>query len=415
MDTVRLTTAQAIVRYLVAQRTVVDGRRGAAVPRRLRDLRARQRHRPRARAGRGRARASRRGAGRTSRAWRSRRSPSPRRCGGGRSWSPRRRSGPARRTWSPPPASRWPTGCPLLLLSGDTFQSRVPDPVLQQVEHFGAPSTTVNDAFRAVTRYWDRIVHPAQVVQQPARRRSRRCSTRPTAGRRSSACPRTSRRRPTTIPAGSSSRACTSCARPRPDRRELAAAAAALRGGAAPAAHRRRRRPLLARRGRARARSPSATTSRSSRRWPARPACSADHPRYAGPIGVTGCDHANRVAAEADVVLAVGTRLQDFTTGSWTVFDEATRIVALNTARFDAMKHLSLPLVGDAREASPSSRRRSATGAPTDEWTARAEDEAAPSDVRRRAHAAGDARRDPDLRAGRRRDQPPGEPTTTTR
>src|SRR3989337_1162849 len=53
---------------------------------------------------------------------------------------------------------------PLLILSGDTFQSRVPDPVLQQVEHFGAPSTTVNDAFRAVTRYWDRIATPEQVV-----------------------------------------------------------------------------------------------------------------------------------------------------------------------------------------------------------------------------------------------------------
>src|SRR5438093_4491524 len=54
---------------------------------------------------------------------------------------------------------------PVLLLSGDTFQSRIPDPVLQQVEHFGAPSTSVNDAFRAVTRYWDRITHPAQVAQ----------------------------------------------------------------------------------------------------------------------------------------------------------------------------------------------------------------------------------------------------------
>ena len=54
---------------------------------------------------------------------------------------------------------------PLLLIAGDTFQSRVPDPVLQQVEHFGAPSTTVNDGFRPVVRYWDRITHPAQVAQ----------------------------------------------------------------------------------------------------------------------------------------------------------------------------------------------------------------------------------------------------------
>ena len=54
---------------------------------------------------------------------------------------------------------------PLLLLAGDTFQSRIPDPVLQQVEHYDSPSTTVNDAFQAVTRYWDRIVKPEQVVQ----------------------------------------------------------------------------------------------------------------------------------------------------------------------------------------------------------------------------------------------------------
>jgi len=76
----------------------------------------------------------------------------------------------------------------------------------------------------------------------------------------------------------------------------------------------------------------------------------ADDPAWIGPVGVTGCDHANRLAAEADVVLAVGTRLQDFTTGSWTVFGEGTRIVGLNVARFDAMKHHSLPLVADARE-----------------------------------------------------------------
>ncbi len=54
---------------------------------------------------------------------------------------------------------------PVLLLSGDTFQSRLPDPVLQQVEHFGSPSTTANDAFRAVVRYWDRITRPEQVIQ----------------------------------------------------------------------------------------------------------------------------------------------------------------------------------------------------------------------------------------------------------
>ena len=77
----------------------------------------------------------------------------------------------------------------------------------------------------------------------------------------------------------------------------------------------------------------------------------ADHPLYAGPIGVTGAPQANELAAQADVVLAVGTRLQDFTTGSWTVFaNEHLRIIGLNAARFDAAKHRSLPLVADALE-----------------------------------------------------------------
>ncbi|MCP4962444.1 MAG: 3D-(3,5/4)-trihydroxycyclohexane-1,2-dione acylhydrolase (decyclizing), partial [Actinomycetia bacterium] len=76
-----------------------------------------------------------------------------------------------------------------------------------------------------------------------------------------------------------------------------------------------------------------------------------DHPLNAGPIGVTGCTSANALAAEADVVIAIGCRLQDFTTGSWTVFkNEGVRIIGLNTARFDATKHFALPVVGDARE-----------------------------------------------------------------
>jgi len=75
-----------------------------------------------------------------------------------------------------------------------------------------------------------------------------------------------------------------------------------------------------------------------------------DHPNNAGPLGVIGSASANALAAEADVVLAVGTRLQDFTTGSWTVFqNEGVKIIALNAARFDATKHRSLPVVGDAQ------------------------------------------------------------------
>ena len=236
---------------------------------------------------------------------------------------------------------------PLLLLSGDTFQSRIPDPVLQQVEHYGAPSTTVNDAFRAVTRYWDRIVHPAQVAQSlplavrdHARpRRLRPGLHRPAAGHpgRGLRLPGAAVRAPRPRPR-----------RQRPDADELEAAVAALRGA---------RRPLVVAGGGVHY-SLAEDALRSFVEAHDLPVVEtvagksclvADHPCNVGPIGVTGCDHANRLAAEADVVLCVGTRLQDFTTGSWTVFgnDDLT-LIGLNAARFDATKHLRMPLVADA-------------------------------------------------------------------
>lgn len=103
----------------------------------------------------------------------------------------------------------------------------------------------------------------------------------------------------------------------------------------------------------------------------------AEHPLNIGPIGVTGSDSANAIAEEADVILAVGTRLQDFTTGSWTAFAADARIVAINAARHDAGKHRALPVVGDAKRAIEAlgqgsttrprpagSRRRSSSAAP---------------------------------------------------
>ena len=73
------------------------------------------------------------------------------------------------------------------------------------------------------------------------------------------------------------------------------------------------------------------------------------HDLNIGPIGVTGSDSANAIAEDADVILAVGTRLQDFTTGSWTAFDRSAQFLSLNAARHDAGKHRALPVVGDAR------------------------------------------------------------------
>ena len=233
---------------------------------------------------------------------------------------------------------------PVLLLSGDTFQSRIPDPVLQQVEHFGTPSTTVNDAFRAVTRYWDRITHPAQVAQSlplavetmldPA-----------DCGPAFLGLPQDVQAEAYDFPAQLFELRVHELRRTRPDAREVAAAAAALRGA---------RRPLVIAGGgvhyslaedalRAFVEAHGIPVVETVA---GKSSLAADHPCYVGPIGVTGCDHANRLAADADVVLCVGTRLQDFTTGSWTVFGDAT-LIGLNTARFDAAKHRAEPVVGD--------------------------------------------------------------------
>lgn len=265
---------------------------------------------------------------------------------------------------------------PLLLLSGDTFASRIPDPVLQQVEHFGSPSTTVNDAFRPVTRYWDRIVEPAQLAQtlpqllgvllDPA-----------DCGPAFLALPQDVQAEAYDFPERLFEPVVHELPRPRPDTRRVAEAARALSAA---------RRPLIVAGGGVH----YSLAEDELRRFAeahgipvvetmaGKATLTADHPLYVGPVGVTGCDEANALAAEADVLLAVGTRLQDFTTGSWTVFrNEELRIVALNAARFDAVKHRSLAVVGDARESLAELGATLGSWRAPDEWVARAAEEAA--------------------------------------
>ena len=238
---------------------------------------------------------------------------------------------------------------PVLLLAGDTFASRIPDPVLQQVEHAGAPSTTVNDAFRPVVRYWDRITHPAQLVQSlPA---ALAVMLDPgDCGPAFIALPQDVQSDAYDFPAVFFERTVRSVPRPRPARAELGTAAQLLRGA---------QKPLVVAGGGVHYSLAEDELGRFvlDHRLPVvetvagKSSLVADHPCHVGPIGVTGSDAANRLAAEADVVLAVGTRLQDFTTGSWTVFsNEEMRLIGLNAARFDAVKHRGAPLVGDARE-----------------------------------------------------------------
>ncbi len=238
---------------------------------------------------------------------------------------------------------------PILFLSGDTFQSRIPDPVLQQIERFDNPSATVNDAFRSVCRYWDRITRPEQLARSLPLALETMLDPAD-CGPAFIALPQDVQAEAYDYPARLFDPLVHELRRLRPDRRELDAAAAALRAA---------RKPLIVAGGGVHYSLAEADLAQFAEKHgvpvvetvAGKSSLRFDHPCYVGPIGVTGSDHANRLAAEADVLLAVGTRLQDFTTGSWTVFEnEELRLIGLNAARFDATKHRALPLVADVRE-----------------------------------------------------------------
>jgi 3D-(3,5/4)-trihydroxycyclohexane-1,2-dione acylhydrolase (decyclizing) len=261
---------------------------------------------------------------------------------------------------------------PMLMLCGDTFLTRLPDPVLQQLEHFGNPTIGVNDAFKAVSRYWDRITHPAQIIQSlPAALATMLDPA--DCGPAFLALPQDVQGWTYDYPASFFVRRVHRIRSQMPDARELADAAALLAGA---------KRPMIIAGGGVQYGGAVAelTAFAESHGIPVvetiagRANLLADHPLNIGPIGVTGSDSANTIAQQADVILAVGTRLQDFTTGSWTAFAKDAQIIGLNVGRHDAMKHLSLPVVGDAKVALPA--LGAALGAyktPAD-WTRQAQD-----------------------------------------
>ncbi|HEY4455887.1 MAG TPA: 3D-(3,5/4)-trihydroxycyclohexane-1,2-dione acylhydrolase (decyclizing) [Pseudonocardiaceae bacterium] len=237
---------------------------------------------------------------------------------------------------------------PLLLLPGDTFASRAPDPVLQQVESFGEPGATVNDAFRAVSRFFDRIVRPEQLLAtlpQVARVLTDPADVGPVV----LALPQDIQVERFDFPAALFEPVLHRVPRPRPDRVALKSAADVLREST---------KPLLVLGGGVRYSGAGQTAIEFAEAHgipmvettAGRTLVPHDHPLHGGPLGITGSASANALAAQADVVLAVGTRLQDFTTASWTVFNQRARLVALNAARFDAVKHGAVALVADADE-----------------------------------------------------------------
>jgi 3D-(3,5/4)-trihydroxycyclohexane-1,2-dione acylhydrolase (decyclizing) len=237
---------------------------------------------------------------------------------------------------------------PVLMLAGDTFVNRRPDPVLQQLEHFGDPTLTANDAFKAVSRYWDRITHPEQIISSLPQAVATMLDPAD-CGPAFIALPQDIQEIAADYPAAFFEPVTHNVPRTRPDKDRMKQAIKLLKAA---------KRPLLIAGGGVRYSFAEQEVGRFAERHgiplvetiAGKSSVRHDHPAHVGPIGIIGSSSANELAAEADIILAIGTRLQDFTTGSWTAFASDAKFVSINTARFDAGKHRALALVGDALE-----------------------------------------------------------------
>ena len=237
---------------------------------------------------------------------------------------------------------------PVLLLPGDVFANRRPDPVLQQVEDFCDGTISANDCLRPVSRYFDRIARPEQILAALPRAMS--ILIDPAAcGPVTLALCQDTQAEAFPYPESFFAERTWRQRRTPPDARELADAARLI--GAA-------RKPLVIAGGGVHYADATAALAAFVERHgipvaetqAGKGALPHHHPLNLGALGVTGTSAANAMAADADVILAVGTRLADFTTGSWALFrDSARRIVNLNVQILDATKHLAQPLVADAK------------------------------------------------------------------
>jgi 3D-(3,5/4)-trihydroxycyclohexane-1,2-dione acylhydrolase (decyclizing) len=235
---------------------------------------------------------------------------------------------------------------PVLLLPGDVFMSRAPDPVLQQLEDFGDGTVTVNDCLRPVSRYFDRIVKSEQLLT--ALPRAMRVLTDPAScGPVTLALPQDVQAEAYDWPVTFFDEHVHSFRTITPAAGEIAAAAQALRDA---------KRPVLIAGGGVLYAQATAVLRKFAETHgipiaetqAGKSALSWNHALQMGPTGVCGSSAANELLVEADVVLAVGTRLQDFTTGSNALYNQA-RIITLNVNAYDSLKGGHLEMLADAR------------------------------------------------------------------
>ena len=237
---------------------------------------------------------------------------------------------------------------PVLLLPGDVFASRRPDPVLQQLEVPWRGECSVNDCFQPVSRYWDRISRPEQLI--PAALAAMRVLTNQAdTGAVTLTLPQDVQAEAYEYPADFFQTRVWRVARQLPDEVALDRAAELIRSS---------RRPFLVAGGGVIYSEATAVLARLAERsgipvgetQAGKGSLPYDHPCCMGAVGATGTPAANRLAAEADLVIGIGTRWSDFTTASKTAFQaDGVRFINVNVADFDALKHAGLPLTGDVR------------------------------------------------------------------
>jgi 3D-(3,5/4)-trihydroxycyclohexane-1,2-dione acylhydrolase (decyclizing) len=346
MKRVRLTMAQALIRYLMAQISIVDGRREPL----FRGMFAIFGHGNVA--GIGEALAQVRGSFATLRAHNEQ---AMALCAIAYAKAQRRRRLFACTTSIGPGATNMVTAAalahvnrlPVLLLPGDVFASRRPDPVLQQVEDFNDPTVSANDCFRPVSRYWDRIVRPEQLLRSLPQALSV-LTDAADCGPVTLALPQDVQAEAWDYPLSFFDERVHQPQRGGADYAALQAASALLLQS---------QRPLLIAGGGVHYAEACDVLSAFATRFgvpvaetqAGKGALRFDHPCNVGSIGVTGSAVANELAAAADLIIAVGTRLQDFTTGSSMLFRHAARpVISINVCRHDGIKYGALHLQGDA-------------------------------------------------------------------
>ncbi len=237
---------------------------------------------------------------------------------------------------------------PVLLIPGDVFANRGPDPVLQQAESFPDGTISVNDVLKPVSRYFDRITRPEQLIT--ALPRAFRTLTDPAdCGPVTLAFCQDVQAQAYDFPVSMFEKQSWIIRRPEPDASAFARALEAIKTA---------RYPVIVAGGGVHYSDACETLKNFSQSHnipvvetqAGKSALAWDHDMAFGPVGVTGSDSANIVCRDADLIIGVGTRFQDFTTGSWSLFKNPDRkILALNVQPYDTNKHGALSLVADAR------------------------------------------------------------------